>query len=316
MGCWNKTCGISQFPIFSGQKTVTFVIIENERMSDRAETMPCYHNPYWDFVPIPIYGEYNDYGAQDDDAGQEYKYEILREFFGDKVVRIRDGSEYRKEIKNPFDDGESLGNSVHEQEFGIDTSGYGKKNGQNYVNISTIMIDRTLFETLSESRTLGDYRYDKSRAKTFTKNELCKTVENYQEYEAKLLSNADELTKFFGRIMWGDKFIKDNYDQNNWYNLNLALIRYFTAMSAGNSFLAKDFFNSVGSKMKPLDVVDSFMFYLLMTDLRKQIIPQSHEGSQADIESIHQKYINALQTMVNNRNEEFEDDEDETEQGE
>lgn len=40
MGCWNKTCAISQFPLVAGDKTVNFVLVE--AASKYRDSTPCY----------------------------------------------------------------------------------------------------------------------------------------------------------------------------------------------------------------------------------------------------------------------------------
>ena len=57
MGCWNKTCGLSNLHIFAGQP-VYVVVLEQGGDNDR-----CYTTAFWKPVMLPFVSEYNDYGA-------------------------------------------------------------------------------------------------------------------------------------------------------------------------------------------------------------------------------------------------------------
>lgn len=58
MGCWNKTCGLSNLHIYSGMPVYVFVLEENTTNTDR-----CYTTSYWKPVALPFESFYNDYGG-------------------------------------------------------------------------------------------------------------------------------------------------------------------------------------------------------------------------------------------------------------
>jgi len=116
MGSWNKTCAISQFPLVAGDKTVNFILVQSG--SNWRDNYPCYpHDMGWNLIPIPFYGEYNDYGWQEDDAGQQAKYDYLAEFYKKQLVEVEKEKErasicYGK-MNGPFDNCETLGEAIH-----------------------------------------------------------------------------------------------------------------------------------------------------------------------------------------------------------
>ena len=57
MGCWNKTCGISNLFIEAGEKVYVFALEQNLH-HDR-----CYSTAFWKPVMLPFLSEYNDYGG-------------------------------------------------------------------------------------------------------------------------------------------------------------------------------------------------------------------------------------------------------------
>lgn len=64
MGCWNKTCGISQLPIIAGDRVYTFVLEKNPSETDR-----CYSTAFWAPIPLPFECDYNDYGGGENSDG-------------------------------------------------------------------------------------------------------------------------------------------------------------------------------------------------------------------------------------------------------
>ena len=64
MGCWNKTCGLTNLPIFHGEEVYVFPIIEN----DDGDSL-CYSTALWKPVLTPFIAEYNDYGDGENASG-------------------------------------------------------------------------------------------------------------------------------------------------------------------------------------------------------------------------------------------------------
>lgn len=176
MGCWNKTCGLTQLPIHDGERVVTFLLVKVESGYDSY----CYNNWAWNLIPLPIYGKYNDYGWMEEDAGQENKLKLLSEFFKGDLTRrnayregIADGPEdlgwnasddvsgldeqgyirYDALKDDPFVSFEALGESMHGSMFGR------KDYGGEVCEISHMMIREDAFHTLRDGVLLGDGYY-------------------------------------------------------------------------------------------------------------------------------------------------------------
>lgn len=74
MGCWNKTCGISNLHINAGDQ-VYVVVLEENNHHDR-----CYSTAFWRPVMLPFLSEYNDYGGgENSHKNIEYILAGLRE---------------------------------------------------------------------------------------------------------------------------------------------------------------------------------------------------------------------------------------------
>jgi len=178
MGCWNKTCALTNLPIYSGDRVITFAIVESP-ISDNSH---CYNNYAWELVPVPLYGEYDDYGWMDLDEGQDHKLVLLDTFFKNRLVRIKpydegladheaklarsqnaeegredgyirlDMGEPRSFIRyhalkdSPFESNEALGNQMHGLVFGIKDD----YNVSKVSELSHVMIKEDAFNSLKE----------------------------------------------------------------------------------------------------------------------------------------------------------------------
>ena len=64
MGCWNKTCGLSNLHITAGTDVYVFLLEQNERDDDR-----CYSTAFFSPLLLPFTAKYDDYGGGEDCGG-------------------------------------------------------------------------------------------------------------------------------------------------------------------------------------------------------------------------------------------------------
>lgn len=64
MGCWNKTCALSNLHIHAGDPVYVF-LIEQDGLSDNH----CYSTHLYSPILIPFYSHYDDYGAGENNSG-------------------------------------------------------------------------------------------------------------------------------------------------------------------------------------------------------------------------------------------------------
>jgi len=76
MGCWNKTCGLSNLPIYGDTPVYVFVLERNPDPHDR-----CYATSLFRPCLLPFVSTYNSYGGGEDSTGPAFSYiiEALRE---------------------------------------------------------------------------------------------------------------------------------------------------------------------------------------------------------------------------------------------
>lgn len=63
MGCWNKTCGVSNLPILAGEPVIALILMQNPYFDKDKPLQQCsYVDDFWKPLGFPIQGVYNDYG--------------------------------------------------------------------------------------------------------------------------------------------------------------------------------------------------------------------------------------------------------------
>lgn len=308
MGCWNKTCGVTQFPIFAGDQTVNFVLVESWTGSKSR----CYsHDGGWFIVPMPIYGEYNDYGWQDDDDGQQPKYDFLAKYFAKELVeneaeKGRVATCYPPMKKGPFENNEILGNSIHGDAWHI-RNRYGK---DDTLALNCFMVSRKVWDALTSTITVD---YPKKR--TYTVQEIAEAITAYQEYLVKrreqlfqdltqgstdqyalhMAARTLELSLFSSY----DDFIKEKYPKEDSYGSPIRCAISMLSLSAldnGFEIPIKDLL--VENIITPLDAAAFCIFHNSMAILRKTYAPQTGEGSQSGFENEHLTLIKVMQDMI------------------
>ena len=73
MGCWNKTCGLTNLPIKDGDEVYVFILEQSP------DSNHCYSNHLYSPLIKPFLARYNDYGAGDECTGYEEILEIISE---------------------------------------------------------------------------------------------------------------------------------------------------------------------------------------------------------------------------------------------
>lgn len=323
MGCWNKTCGISQLPIFVGTETLNFIIVENKPYEGEINNHPSYSNAYWNVIPLPFYGEYNDYGWQDDSEGQEWKYALLKKQYGNNIALTRSGlkdkesqfQRYGDARENPFADGETLGNVIHGNLVGIQQHG----NRSGVASLASIIVNRPLFEELTA--TFSSEERWKKDAISITKEELIAAAEKIIDHckkvmvtkEIKLDYDDPDLNKLLEELNASSRrlqmgmFITSEHiqellgisDDDRYYHPAMWFWGWLSAEFGGEyGFLTTSFLRDNRFDIPAKDLVDAFAFIHVMDSLRKQIVPMGHEGSQDGINSIHDKFVVAYQNRI------------------
>ena len=114
MGSWNKTCGLSNLYINSGEPVMVFTLVRNNYLTDF-----CYSTALYSPVLIPFYSEYNDYGAGENSSGIGLSLTI--EALSKSLVEIEQGkNEYHDiPVKREGFDEDKYWEAIHEGRLNV-----------------------------------------------------------------------------------------------------------------------------------------------------------------------------------------------------
>ena len=91
MGCWNKTCGLSNLYINDNESVYTFVLVQNDDVSR------CYNTSFYTPVLVPFECTYNDYGSGENVSGT-----VLAPLLAAMLEKCRDNDEVIDELNGPL----------------------------------------------------------------------------------------------------------------------------------------------------------------------------------------------------------------------
>lgn len=99
MGCWNKTCGLSNLHIYAGTEVYVFALVENRIENDR-----CYSTSFWRPIPLPFVAKYNDYGGGQDYDENSSSLNFLMSYLKDELIEVEQGENQCHDIPVMRDD--------------------------------------------------------------------------------------------------------------------------------------------------------------------------------------------------------------------
>lgn len=303
MGCWNKTCGVTNLPIFWNQEVVWFLLVQNPRGDVRS----CYSNGHWEMIPLPIYGKYDDSGWIEPHPGQEWKLELFKQHFADRLVKLND------EVKedSPFISFEVLNESFRENSFAMRDYKYERKTG-NRINVdckfADFFVHRDTFDELTANQQ-GPWSDD-----VYTRQEIEENIKLYNAwFDAKIAATTDE------DKLWQLKYIRSEGNlygeeltefvktlpRQPKYEHNFAgsgYLRYWSGKCGSESgYITNRFVYSCVDHVPFKERMDAYLFHTVMDGLRKSYYPQGHEGSQDDMWGLHDQFAKTYLKRIEDR---------------
>lgn len=341
MGCWNKTCGVTQFPIMAGDDVVTFILVES---GWKGEVHPTYiGNNGWHVIPVPLFGEYNDYGwMESSDKSNSKKFKFLTDHFNSNVIANPAQADRAKlcykDLKAPFDNIESIGDSIHGDVFHL-------KNGLKYEDatatkrLSAFMMHKSVWDKFTSenvdkmAKALDAFKKhvnslipENADEIMQTYYDMCKqksdgtfTTEQQAELDALTDKAFDIINHRMNRhSMTIDAYVETNYYQVKywWHSPEICFLRWVYGDSwlhdSGMAIAPSEMFEA--GVLSSKDLARVFNFMCAMNKLRKQFIPQVGEGSQAGFSYTHKVLMEAMEGVLEQakkRWEEYADEDDE-----
>lgn len=137
MGCWNKTCGISNLHIYAGSP-VYVIVLQQQSYNER-----CYSTAFWRPVMLPFLSEYNDYG------GGRYSHSNINYIIDGlkkHLVPMEQGpNQYHDiEVKAETLNEELFFDAVHEQRLKVNLKMLNKESAVDFVMLRKDIVDDIL----------------------------------------------------------------------------------------------------------------------------------------------------------------------------
>lgn len=145
MGCWNKTCGLSNLHITAGTPVYVFVL---EETRDRSN---CYSTSLFSPLLLPFESVYNDYGGGENSSGPALN--LIMDSIKKDLVEIPLGENKYHDIevsKDKFNE-ELFFKAIHENRLAI--QGY----RQTPINLSFTMFRKDIVDAILENREIEEY---------------------------------------------------------------------------------------------------------------------------------------------------------------
>ena len=146
MGSWNKTCGLSNLHITSGEKAYVFVLEQNRDATDR-----CYSTHLFNPLLLPFETTYNDYGGGEDSTGPGFP--IIMNAIKEHLHEIELGENKYHDIavkKEGFDE-QVFFDAVHEGRL------FREGNFSDPVRLDYVMFRKDIVDYILENRVIEEY---------------------------------------------------------------------------------------------------------------------------------------------------------------
>jgi hypothetical protein len=294
MGCWNKTCALSNLPIFSGERTYVFVL-EESGSYDRGRAV--YPNYLYNPVLLPFESTYNDYGAGEDSSGLALPL-ILDALKRELIEKEQGESEYRDmEIKREGFNEEKFFEAVHADRLEIKSYEGPKK-------VKFVMMRKDLVDQILDESTLETYKGWDEEAKegiytSYKFQDILNSVDEFLEHCSVILESLPE-HRFrylfeFELIHWlGER--KDGNLASKW------LRRLSEGTNRQSSICRADFILPEMLKAGKFDeakplielALKGVFIYDFMETVRRCWVPPCGEGSQGDDLDVHLLLANTV----------------------
>ena len=144
MGCWNKTCGLTNLPIMSGEDTYVFVLQRQNEIHSH-----CHATHLYQPLLLPFLSTYNDYGGGENSRGAAFP--VVMEGIRQSLVELPQGENPYHDIPISRDqwDEEMFFESVHEHRLKI------KRGGES--ELTFVMMRRDAVNDLFDSYEFEEY---------------------------------------------------------------------------------------------------------------------------------------------------------------
>lgn len=296
MGCWNKTCGLSNLHIHAGEKVYTFIL---EKTSSAIGDDHCYSTHLYRPILIPFYSEYDDYGSGENNHG--IGLNVIIESIKKQLIEQEVGENEYHDIsvkKDTFDES-ALFESIRESRL------YVKNYWERFDKIPGTQIDMVMMKKSVVNSILTNYKvgqYKNGGYEYYTFGDVVQEIDTIIEKVKQDIKDTNDKIAHFSEIDSDTESVeslKDTYFSLIRSKYYLRGIGGENEMKIGNYFLYADEYKFSTT----VSIVETFFDFMInnqiqeakefladflkgcfiahfMEHTRRSWIPQCGEGSQ------------------------------------
>lgn len=299
MGCWNKTCGLSNLHITAGTEAYVFILEPNKDSSDR-----CYSTHLFSPLLLPFVTEYNDYGGGENSSGPGFP--VIMEAIKENLHEIELGDNKYHDIavkKDAFNE-ELFFEAVHEGRL------FRKGHYSDPVKLEYVMFRKDIVDHILENRVIEKYvgngkgtgGYGNSYVYYKFADIVADILPMLQEI-CELLEDGNESTKF--KIIGGIEYLF-KYDHPNLAAQWLRGDNYRFSRLVDMKYAFSQLFADNTPTLEQVLAIEKLLIEYLkglfidsfMEATRKSWIPGGHEGSQSAEIAEYRLLIGAMTTAL------------------
>jgi hypothetical protein len=264
MGCWNKTCGVSNLHIHAGDPVYVFILEQNTVGSNH-----CYSNHFYDPVMVPFHSHYNDYGRGENNSG--IGLEVVIKNLKEKLIEKEIGENRYHDIavKRETFDVYMLFESMQEGRLEIQNP-YARYPG----NLENISVDFVMMRKDVVDKLIEEYDIEVYSNGGYTYYKFSNVLDGVDELIQAVQEKINEPYYF------GDIILSTNDKINHWIEFWTGMqFRSFVNPLAELTSLVKG--NRIeDAKQFATDALKGAFMIRFMEMTRRSWIPQCGEGSQ------------------------------------
>jgi hypothetical protein len=338
MGCWNKTCALSNLPIFAGEEVYVFLIEQNGLGLGSGNH--CYSNHLYSPIITPFYSHYDDYGAGENNSGVALPVIInsLKKVVVEKEVG--ENKYHDLEVKRDTLSEDNLFELMQEQRLSIKNPYRNlKENNPEEVLIEFVMMKKDIVDDILNKSTMEVY-WNKSFVKFQLSDVFCEVdavidavieANKTRERVIKALDdNKEKLSKENIKSLSDLNLVSHNADMaisaytmepllvqaglktsafaptlhNSVMNGHSRIVSFWpefsNMISEGNLDIARSYF---------IDTFKGIFIHSFFESTRRSWIPQSGEGGQNVDFDEHKLLANSILKSIAKQEKEWEEDE-------
>lgn len=302
MGCWNKTCGLSNLYIYAGTPVYVFILEEKRDVSN------CYSTSLFSPLLLPFESKYNDYGGGEDSGG--IAFPLIIQSLKESLVEMPVGDNEHHDIAVTRDDfgEEQFFDAVRENRL-FTHDDYRDKN----TPITFTMFRKDVVNMVLDGWVVQKYVGDGKGNTGWGNNYVNVTFADIVTSIPPLVDALyKDLLTLSGRFYitaaitnHKNKFVAAGY----LHDLNYRYSRLVQVTEVLETMLLENRLEDAVNLLKCFAMgqwIDYFMH-----DCRKTWIPGGHEGSQSSDTNSHKLLCTTILSVIEEIDKEFDNEDDE-----